>query len=668
MPWPGQWGDDWVLPRDDLVAIGRALIGWGVAWVKRRPRTVLIGGALFVLIAPLLLDLFNATPPAFRKGLGWIVFGAIVSVCLVRLAMLRQGDDPVPEGPASARGLDRVWPFLLTAICVGLAWPMLKNGNALPFGDWDLFLGKVEGARRTVLLYGQFPWWDPWTRGGFPLAANPQCGVWGIAMPFILAFGSTAGMGIGTVLCFALAAEGARRLGRLWLGDPMAAFAVGVIYAINGAVLVAAVAAYHVSMCYPALPWMLYHIFRMHRNLASGAWLGFWAAFSLLNGIQYFTVYMALIAGTVWLRAARVRTGEDRRRLLVATGLAFGVFLALSGWRLATTGVVYRDFPRPWPTGVDESLFHVLVHLLVAPKASEFLGELGKSPHFWEFNCYIGPVVVVLAVASLRWGWRWWHTLSLVCALLAVGGAQWYQPSYWLAQLPVFATMHALSRWRFMAILGVALCVGQTLSAWRQSDWPWMRTLAPIALATIAVDYIARGLEYLPAAFCLPRTEDVYPGPALPRGEFVQVRQGLGQPAIERGYGLVHGYEPLMGYDRGASTKRLWRDHPDYVAEHWTAEGPVQPVEWTPNRVVLQVEPGQEVFINQNPGSWWLINGVREHADWRVAEKDRVFSAKADRSGRLVLRIAPKGLEVGWALHLLGAVLIGVTFIGGRRR
>ena len=107
----------------------------------------------------------------------------------------------------------------------------------------------------------------------------------------------------------------------------------GLIYAINGAVMVATVAAYHVAMCYPALPWLLLCTFELGRRRSAAFGLGFWLAFNVLNGIQYFTVYNILVAGVVWLRALRLRGwmneqcvsygfAAGRRRLPGSGGLA----------------------------------------------------------------------------------------------------------------------------------------------------------------------------------------------------------------------------------------------------------------------------------------------------------------------------------------------------------
>ncbi|WP_165229034.1 hypothetical protein [Aquisphaera insulae] len=624
--------------------------------VRRHPKSSLVLGAVLAVLGTLAPDLFMAIPWGVRKGLGWCLFGTGLLIALARILEIRDTDDPPPGDPAPARGFARCLPYLLAAACLVLAWPLLERPRNLGFGDWDLFLGKHEAARRTILDYGEFPWWDPWTRGGFPLAANPQCGVISVQMPFILLFGTTIGMRIATVICFLLAAEGARRLARLWIGDPWGSFAAGLIYGLNGAVLVAAVAAYHVSMCYPALPWMLYHLARLGKRPVDAVGLGFWTAFSVLNGIQYFTVYTALIAGVVWLRALRAR--EGRLRFLNQTVLAIGVFLLLAGWRVATTGLVYRDFPRAYPSSFRSTL-DMVPGLLFGRHLAEVL-KRQSLPEFWESVRYLGPIVPSLALASLVRGWRWWHTLILLTLWLSAGATEWYQPTYWLSHWPIFSTMHVITRWHFMSMLGVGLAAGSTIGWIRSIGKPWWNGLAFVAIAAVAADYVSYGFEVLPVAFSVAADESHFPGPPLPTGEIVQVETCEGFPAISRGYGVIHGFEPLMGYDRDAPTARLWRGHPDYAGEFATDEGEVRPRHWTPNRIELEVRPGQEVTINQNPGSWWLVNGSRPFAADRCAEMRRPYVVRADDRGRVVLQIRPRGLGAGLWLHAAGAAIIAV--------
>ena len=425
----------------------------------------------------------------------------------------------------------------------------------------------------------------------------------------------------------------------------------------------ATVAAYDIPMGYAVLPWMLYHVFRLDRRPSAGVGLGFWGAFNVLNGIAYFTVYAVLIAGIVWLRVARRRTGPARRQLLAATVLALGVSLALAGWRIATTILVGLDFPRiETPRIVLEPL--KLPQFMIFRPGPEALSS-SKGEYFWETGWYVGPVVVALVGASLRRGWRWWHTLGLLCGWLALGNDQWYESSYWLSKFPVFSSMHVAARWRFMAGLGVSLAAASTIAAWRTSGRRRFIWLAHAALAAIAIDYLLDGYEVLPVAFSVPMSEARFPGPPLPAGQFVQVANSSGFAATARGYGVVHGYEPLLGYDKLAWTLRRGLGEPGFKGEHWTERGPVAPIFWSPNRIVLGVRPGEIVHVNQNPGSWWRVNGrqIPGFAAMRCVETRKEFEVCADETGRVLLEIQPRGLGFGLGLHLTGGVLIALVWI-----
>jgi hypothetical protein len=629
-------------------------------------RVAMIAGLAWLLLFTFLVfpDLFLAIPWRVRKVGGFLAFFGFCGVFARRLWTIRPGDElPLDEDEETSVSSASWPPWVLAALVASMSWPLLAHPEGLPFGDWDYYATKYEAARRSILDYRQFPWWDPWTRGGFPLAANPLCGVSGVAMPLVLAFGTTIGLRLAVVACFLLAAEGTRRLARLWLGDPVASAAAGLIYALNGGVLMATVAAYDIPMGYAVLPWMLYYVFRLDRGPSAGVGLGFWGAFNVLNGIAYFTVYVVLIAGIVWLRAARRRTGPARRQLIATTVLALGISLALAGWRIATTLLVGCDFPRVFKSAIALYLINLPDYMIFHPRL-KVLTTIDRE-YFWETGWYVGPVVLVLVAASLRRGWRWWHTLGFLCGWLALGSLKWYEPGYWLSQLPVFSSMHIVTRWRFMAGLGVSLAAASTIAAWRASGRPGLIWLAHAAIAAIAVDYLSYGFEILPAAFSVPATEVRFPGPPLPTGQFVQVEHSDGFAATARGYGVVHGYEPLLGYDRTAPTLRKWPGHPEFKGEHWTERGPVAPIYWSPNRIELRVRPGEVVHVNQNPGFWWWANGRQPpgFAAMRCVETRKEFEVSADETGRLVLEIQPRGLGFGLGLHVIGVGLIALVWL-----
>jgi hypothetical protein len=265
-------------------------------------------------------------------------------------------------------------------------------------------------------------------------------------------------------------------------------------------------------------------------------------------------------------------------------------------------------------------------------------------------------VVVVLGLVSLFHGWRWWHWLALVCTWLAIGSTRWYHPSRWLSDWPLFGSTHVVTRWRYVAFLGLGLAAGSVLARWRRSGRRDVRVGAAVLVLVIAADLVGLAHQQYRRAFSFARSPELFPEPVV--STIVNVRDGFGFPCILNGYGVIRGYEAMLSYRRDAPTLRKAREDPDYRGEAWTESGPAQPVYWSPNRLVFQVEPGQEVYVNQNPGSWWWVNGEEGFPGRRCVEPMVPFVARADGAGRLELQIRPRGLALGLGLQVAGAGLL----------
>lgn len=642
---------------------------WARPEVRSRwPLAVVVVVPLAFLLIPLAFDLFFTIPWYIRKVMGQLTFFGILGLGLRRLLTVKPTDrwpaDDSSVGLQDSGLVARALPWALQLAVASLAWPLIRYPENLGFGDWDHHLQKFEAIRQTILVWHQFPWWTPWVRAGFPLASEPESGLVSPATLLVLLFGTGVGVRLAAVACLMIAVEGARRLAWHWFREPWSAAAAGLIYGINGAVLVYTVAGYFIPMSYCAAPWMMYHAFRIGHRLRDGLALGAWSAFDILNGIQYPSVYAFVLAGLVWIRALRVQPRALRTRLLAHTLAALGVVLALTGWRLATSGSVLWDYPRVWSSFMDDPPSNAFRWLFLRPGPA--ILETATSTYFWESTRYVGPVVVILAFAGLIQGWRWWHTLTLLGFWLALGSVNWHHPSYWLTMWPVFKTMHVVSRWRIFGMLGLGLSVASVVARLRTDRRALLRGLAVILVLVIAVDLVSYGHEILPVATRDKPTDDVFPGPKVER--VVNVQNNLGFPAILRGYGVVRAHEPLLGYDRNLPTARIWRGHPLYLGEAWANGRALEPESWSPNRIVYRAQPNEEVHINQNPGSWWLVNGRQPFADWRCVEWTKDFTVRADNRGRLELQIAPKGLALGLGIHVAGLVLLAAAVAWCLRR
>ncbi len=625
---------------------------------------VTMAAALGAPLRDTAVALYYSVPAGFRWALGELVFVLIVGAGLWRLWTVKPSDSwPIPPAgyQTTSRVKDAWWvPWLLRLAVVSLLFPIMRHADGLGFADWDFVLDKFEALRRTVLIWGQFPWWDPWCRGGVPLAAEPQIGAVSIATPLVLALGTPIGLRVSAIFCQLIAVEGAYKLAWLWLREPYAAAAAALVYGLNGAIMVDTAQGYVTAMSYCSLPWLAYHAFRIGDRFLDGVALGIWLAFTVSNGLHYLSLYGGMVMVAIGIRALRVLPHQERPRAVNQIVAAIGVFLALSGWRLATAYLVFMDDRRERMMSWNESLASAFGHLLArpAPDWTTALPGWGFAT-YTGLTSYVGPVVVGLALVSLFWGWRWWHTLTFVAGWLAIGSIRWYHPSYWLSSWPLFSSAQVVTRWRYVAFLGIGLAAGSVLARQRKSHNRWLRFLAVAFTLIVGLDLVSLAYQQLPLAFSIPPEPRFFPGP--PVATIINVAEGLGYPCVLRGYGVIRGYEPMLSYRRDAPTLRKSRDEPDYRGEAWTALGPVEPTFWSPNRLVFQVAPGQEVFVNQNPGSWWWANGRPAFSGRRCAEPMLPFVVRADAAGRLELEIRPLGLAAGVALHGLGLGLVGAA-------
>jgi hypothetical protein len=637
---------------------------------SNRPLVLLFLVALGLFLLPLAFDVAKAIYFGIPYWLRWLMGEAalllLIALGLKRLWRVGPTDLwPAPDEPASGQGTTaaRLIPWALRLAVASLALPIMEHPDGLGFADWDFVLDKFEALRRSILIWGQFPWWNPWCRGGFPLAAEPQIGAVSLATPLVLALGTSIGLRIAAVLCLMIAVEGAYRLGLLWLREPWSSAVVALLYCLNGGVIINTAQGYVLAMSYCSVPWLAYHAFRIDRGFSDGLWLGFWLAFSVLNGIQYLTFFGGMFAALVWLRVLRLQPPGGRARLWGHTLASLGAFLALCGWRLAPVLFVLLDDKRERVTYWDESIFVMCKHLLTRPDPDWATALPGRyHATYVEMASYVGPIAAVLAAASLAQGWRWWHTLTALCYWLALGSVSWYHPSFWLAPWPIFASAHVVTRWHHLGLLGFGLAAGSVLARWRNSGSRATRVLAALCVVVIAVDLVSLAFQQFPLAFSIPREERFFPGPRVP--DIQNVRAGLGFPCAQRGYGVIQGYEPMISYYRDAQTLRKGREEPDYRGESWTASGVIQPVFWSPNRIVFQAAPAQEVYLNQNPGSWWWSNGERAFPGLHCAEPMVPFVARADARGRLELKIVPRGWDLGVGLTILGVAILLSLWIG----
>ena len=107
-------------------------------------------------------------------------------------------------------------PILVAAaiIAVLFSLPVFAHLDYWGIQDWDAFLFRDSFSRASLLQYGQFPLWNPYSMGGMPHLAQPETNI--LSLPFLceLLFGVLVGIRINIALHLFIGLTGFYYLGR----------------------------------------------------------------------------------------------------------------------------------------------------------------------------------------------------------------------------------------------------------------------------------------------------------------------------------------------------------------------------------------------------------------------------------------------------------------------
>lgn len=525
--------------------------------------------------------------------------------------------------------------------------------------DWDYFAHHYEACRKSIFEYGEYPWWNPWNCGGMPLAPNPQIGLWSPTFLCTAIFGVWAGLKMSVFGYALLAAAGAFVLARQLTGCPLAGLVCAVIYACNGAATLYFSAGHFGIQNYAWLPWIFNALLTYRTNRHCGWVVGGCLSMATLQSLHYVTVFLYVMAFAigVWLFARR--RGFERRRLFECGLVALLVVLAFCGRRILLAAQQVIENPRPhFAIHRTEMSLAQLADFLTrwqrrfeaAPTSAYSIRQLG----WHERGAYVGWPVLVLFLCSFRHGCKWWHVLAITGLAISLGNARWYHPGYWLHELPVFAAMRVVTRWRIAAMLGIAVGAAVGLSGLVHRRLEWLAMLVAIAIvSTLAIScHVVLTEAFVIAPSMLDRAPISGTIEQLARRDVPRSAWSSLYPAIVAGRGVIAGYEPLVaGYQINTAARGLGDD--GYRGEFGPAPA-VRMTHWSPNRIQLAGPPGVAAWINQNSGSYWTVNSERPFSRLHSVDRTRALEVAIPDSGRLDFRVDPPLRRTGLILNAIG--------------
>ena len=495
--------------------------------------------------------------------------------------------------------------------------------------DWDYQLTLLEVSRRSILDYHQLPLWNPFMRGGVPLAGNTLIHAWGPCFLPILLFGSVAGVKVCIFLYLLVAQCGMFLLSRYRGLSRESAFLSAMLYTLGG---VYAHRLTHGHFEWIAIAWVPFIVLTVHQNTSrlnkkSLCWGGMCAAFLFLDGGPYQFAFLGVFL--VFYITLLVIQGKNLRPLAAAS-LIFLMGLSLASIKLIPMYEMVTNYPR---TGGEFDFYG----LSEPPRTAAMLYQMFLSrdqrhdPGVWmpyklNVGCYVGWIPLVLACvgACIRPHKNWPLLLAgLAICWIMLGPSAPVDLWGMMHRLPALTLLRIPSRFNVFVLFALALLAGEGMEVLKEKAGTMSRgKLIPICIvALIALDLLWVNGKVFRVAFCIPPLQveshgdftcystspylEHYRNRAL--YEIFHNLRSAALPAVLENRGVIDTFSTIDCVPHAFSS-----EDPRYRGEAWIEgeEGKVTQYRFTPNRIRVTTNGrGKTLVINQNFDSGWKAGG-----------------------------------------------------------
>lgn len=553
---------------------------------------------------------------------------------------------------------------LLAAALGAVAFHGLAPGRIprLPDADWDQYAAFFEIERRSLLDYGELPWWNPWLLGGIPGVAHPQFTVLSPFFAPILLFGTVAGSFVFFSLHVFVGCAGtwwlARRLGR---GLGAAAVAAAVFALVFLPFVNAGVAN---RMNGSLVPWLLLGFLEARRGARGVALTALVTALLLLEGGIY-----VLIGGGLLALLLALGDGGGREIAQGALRFAAGLLIggALAGLRVVPMVELYSRFPRESGIFGGAPLFDAarLPTLAGAVAALLCAHHVGQRVRLFGQDLFLGtrlglPLLSLLVLGIWSSRRRPLLLVALVVPLLlTLGSASPLNLWAALTRLPGLASLHLPMSLLFVPFVAVALLVadGATRLAALSSWSPPLQRLVVAAAAAAGLVALLQQASEVRSGWSTETVADAAPSPP----PFTQIAGDPGAmlPSVRNNVGVVDAYEMVVKGKLAVAAKG--RGQPGYRGEWFLASSgaSLPPRHWSPNRLEFSWDgrATDRLVVNQNALPGW--SAALDGGELAIEPQEGLLAVPLPaRPGTLVLRYAPRSRATGAIVSCAGLLLL----------
>jgi hypothetical protein len=560
--------------------------------------------------------------------------------------------------------------------------PMLLTGNKITPGDPDYIFHLAEAGRQSILVYHQFPWWDPWISGGIPLFGSIVYGLVSVQTPFTLVFGAVFGWKLAIVAYQIIGFFGFRKMFReVFETERLRATLLAYIPMLGSGFIYRAVDGHSPFLLLAFVPWLITFFFRRSEK-RSWLWFALVLSFIIWTSPHYVTImgcfaiglwYIYELIDKLWCRwrynskFSLVDLKTDAMFFVKAGALT----IVLSAYRMLFVYTFIKDFPRPEPLNADPYT-GILRGFEAIWGFGPYTHRQTLSNHWgWEeASTYIGAgtlVALALILCAVFFNRRQkkktsffsyspYVLIALFVTFFSLGMGHFGSASPYalLHNFPVFSSMRVATRW----LLWSSLVVLFLIAAYRGRRFSGLINLCLLA---VIIEFFLITLGPLSRSFSTPiehyrsntsQFDQVYhyriPRPQFANNKNYQESYFYDENVLEtteNNYGQVIFGDPLVDTRQFGTTIRCGINEGSC---HFISPN-AKISYWSPNKIVLtRTAPGW-IQLNMNTGRGWLVNGEYAFIGDKVTDPLQAFIIKDANSKTITLQYRPKySLEWWW--------------------
>ncbi len=561
-------------------------------------------------------------------------------------------------------------PYLFYAVIV--AWycaPLFASPNGLGTHDWDQHLFYYGSVIKSVVEYGQFPFWNPWYCGGNVLWQNPQIPLLSPVFPLSLVMSLPLAMKVNIAFHYWVGLAGMHLL-LTSVGVRARAVTLGLaaISVLSGAMAMHLAVGHSVFLPVLYLPLQMFFVIRGIRTGAvrDAIFAALPLALMIYNGALH-AVPMSVAGVGIFSVGAAVGTRSLRP-------LAIGVLAGVLGCAYAAPKLLPVTLFVNSERFVDArtTIDHpdaMTSEMVLRTYLDRYQDRSLKFEHqrsgWYEYGNYIGGVATAAIGGAMLFAFvvpgtreRWLGLSLALTALvflgLSAGEFSDWAPASLARSVPLFSSFRIPSRYTLAFVLFGTATAG----------WAWNAAAGEVCLtrpasvllaliaAVAALDVAVQTREQFPGVFSrapLTRGFRLGGGPTSP----------LPVDTTTNAYGadspMLNGLMSDSGFWRCYESLQLRRTAtPDHALIEADGDGSrVFDVRFTPNRIDFSLTAGRDatvVRLNQNAAPGWssALGAVAPDATSGMHA-----ALTPGTTGKYAFRFTPPGLIAGLFIALL---------------